>query len=114
MGPCRLGADDRCVICYLLDDSSAVERAKCSGKGGHGANLPDATWPAPPPPPPPSDHCTWFTSLCIPCCALPRLFTPPFTTRFACSYAYDEVSFLLEVYGHLEEPDGIAGEGAID
>jgi hypothetical protein len=27
-----------------------------------------------------------------------------------CSYDYDEVSFLLEVYGHLEEPDGIAGE----
>lgn len=26
-----------------------------------------------------------------------------------CSYEYDEVSFLLEVYGHLEEPDGIAG-----
>lgn len=26
------------------------------------------------------------------------------------SYNYDDVSFLLEVYGHLEEPDGLAGE----
>eukprot|EP00878_Enallax_costatus_P022474 GHUV01023843.1.p1 GENE.GHUV01023843.1~~GHUV01023843.1.p1 ORF type:complete len:1333 (+),score=447.74 GHUV01023843.1:514-3999(+) len=25
------------------------------------------------------------------------------------SYNYDDVSFLLEVYGHLEEPDGLAG-----
>lgn len=39
--------------------------------------------------------------------------TGPARSCFACSYDYDEVSFLLEVYGHLEEPDGIAGQLAL-
>ena len=30
----------------------------------------------------------------------------------AAGYSYNEVSFLLEVYGQLEEPDGLSGKAS--
>jgi hypothetical protein len=55
------------------------------------------------------DTAIFFTAVCRHCS---RLCSASFCTCccvVSCSYDYDEVSFLLEVYGHLEEPDGIAG-----